>query len=153
MPILPAARPFPVRVRYIGVLPMLALIAVMAAAPTVKADGAWVSSDWSSDFGPIFLAVNVANNEVEGEFPNYTGRLVGTVNLDGTRIDMTWLQPTSDVRCDVALGGTHHWGTVTWTLSPPREMIGQWAYCNGPNVGKWNASLTGGIHPRKALGY
>lgn len=131
-------------------LPCLLLIGLVPAA---RADGAWIASDWSSPFGPVFLAVNVANNEVEGEYPDFDGRLIGTANLDGTRLDVTWMQPTSEVRCDVPLGGTHYWGTVTWELSPPRQMIGQWAYCNGWNDGEWDATLIGGTHPRKALGY
>ena len=147
MPMIPRRRPSRT------VLSVLAMLTMVGMATAARADGAWIGSDWSSPFGPIFLAVNAANNEVEGEYPDFDGRLVGTVNLDATRIDATWLQATSDVRCDGSLGGTYYWGTVTWVFDPPQRMTGKWAYCNGPWEGEWHATLIGGTHPRKAMGY
>ncbi|MGB0694442.1 MAG: hypothetical protein ACPGOY_02255 [Rhodospirillaceae bacterium] len=123
------------------------------AGPANASDGAWVASSFDSNFGPISLSVNTINGEVEGTFPKYRGRLVGTINLDATRLDATWLQPKSEVRCPNALGGTHYWGTVTWILTQGRSMPGTWSYCNNAPTGDWNATLRSGNSPRRAMGY
>ncbi|MBF0123707.1 MAG: hypothetical protein HQL60_00060 [Magnetococcales bacterium] len=102
-------------------------------------------SSWSSDFGPVYLDVS-PDGSVAGSYPKFNGTLSGNMTPSGA-LYLTWLQPTSEQRCNDKKLGTHYWGRVTWApTDSDYSLKGQWSYCDSAegSGGTWNASLQGG---------
>lgn len=99
---------------------------------------------YDSDFGPLALVISEANGEVTGEYPDYSGRVIGRYDDEANVIEATWIQAQSEVRCDRDRNGSHHWGRVSWELDAEHDLSGRWAYCEQPLDHAWNARKISG---------
>lgn len=127
----------------------LALFAVLIALALVPAARAAAqSSEWTTDFGPLVLTVR-DGDRVTGVYPSYNGRIEAALNRADAAINGYWLQPSSEVRCEQAQGGSHYWGRIVWSLRQDGALLGQWSYCGNPpgSAGVWNGTFVSGTHP------
>lgn len=94
----------------------------------------------NTDFGPVSLEID-PDGAIYGDYPNYQGELVGKVTAEGG-MELTWLQPNSEVRCDEPRHGTYFWGRVAWAFQDG-QALGGWAYCDAPvgSSGAWNGQV------------
>ncbi|MFD1378828.1 hypothetical protein [Fodinicurvata halophila] len=99
---------------------------------------------YESDFGPLALVISEESGEVTGEYPNYSGRVVGRYDHDASVVEATWIQAQSEVRCDSDRNGSHHWGRVSWELDAGHDLSGRWGYCEQPLDHAWNAQKLSG---------
>ncbi|NGZ25563.1 MAG: hypothetical protein G8345_01590 [Magnetococcales bacterium] len=125
------------------------LLFACLASMSGLADG---SSQWQSDFGPLSLTVE-NDVDVSGSYPKFQGTLEGFLSSEGN-LEMTWFQPTSEVRCQEKKERTYYWGRVIWQVLPGGILKGKWSYCNATpgSGGKWNAKLVSGAAIEKMVG-
>ncbi|MGM0560715.1 MAG: hypothetical protein ACQETX_06585 [Pseudomonadota bacterium] len=90
------------------------------------------------------LMILEESGDVTGEYPNYSGRIVGRYDDDANVIEATWIQAQSEVRCERDRSGSHHWGRVTWELDAAHDLSGRWAFCDQPQAHAWNAQKLSG---------
>lgn len=117
---------------------------VMATATPALAETPAVDSTWQSDFGPMTLTVT-EDGGLSGVYPDFDGRLVdGHVDFIMDAVQATWVQPTSEVRCETAVDGSHYWGRVTWQAAGADRLTGDWTYCDAilPGNNTWTARRT-----------
>lgn len=101
------------------------------------------NSLWATDYGEVTLTV-ADDGKVTGSYLDYDGRLLG--ELIGDEVSATWIQPTSEKRCDRPLLGSFYWGTVKWKVADTGLMTGVWSYCSNSlgSDGVWNGRLLTG---------
>ncbi len=104
--------------------------------------------DLITDFGPVTLALDLDRRTVAGFYPDYRGRIVGTLSEDGRSITGDWFQPAGDGPCTSARHGTMHWGRLVFAY-PDRpvagdRMTGWWSYCDARPVRPWNGQFEDG---------
>lgn len=98
--------------------------------------------DLATDFGAVTLALDAAARRVAGFYPDYRGRIAGTLSEDGRSITGEWFQPDGDTPCEELRHGTAHWGRLVFTY-PDRPkagdaMAGLWSYCDVAPAWQWN---------------
>ena len=123
--------------RYI--LPILSMAVFLISTLPVLAQ----NLSFKSDFGA--MQMNISDpQKITGNYPNYKGRLWGRLEA-GQTLNMVWMQPSSEKKCQSAYDGTHYWGRVVWKISG-NSLKGKWAYCQDTlgSGGKWHAQLTSG---------
>lgn len=124
---------------------LVGLAGLLSGASAAQAQ----SSEWSTEFGPLILVLKSDGMTVTGRFPDYSGKFIGQLDPTTGVLEGTWRQPTSEVRCDTPMDGSHHWGLVTWELGRGSDLRGAWGYCwqNPSEGGQWNGSLVRGTNP------
>ena len=122
-----------------------------AALWMTVSDAGWSESRWSTDYGPIELRIR-DDGSVEGEYPDYGGRLIGVLRPNEKRVLGFWEQTSSERPCDTPRGDTLAWGRFNWTLEGRNRILGAWSYCNEEPSGEklWDGTFVDGIHPLDA---
>lgn len=119
--------------------PFLVIILSMAGSFSAAAQ----TLSFKSDFGAV--KINISDpQKITGTYPNYKGRLFGRLEADQI-LNMVWVQPRSEKKCQSAYDGTYYWGRVVWKISGS-SLKGKWAYCQDAlgSGGQWHAQLTSG---------
>jgi hypothetical protein len=118
----------------------LALAGALLCAPSLAAAD---SVTLTTDFGRVSLEVE-PDGKVWGDYPNYQGELVGALTPQGG-LDMVWIQPKSEMRCDSERYGSRFWGIVRWKISGD-AVKGLWNYCDAPlrSGHPWNGTILAG---------
>ncbi len=101
------------------------------------------SVSMTTDFGSVSLEVE-PDGHVWGDYPDYKGDLVGSLK-DGGVLDMVWIQPNSEKKCDRARLGSRFWGRVRWKISGD-SVAGFWNYCDDKlrRDRPWNGTIVSG---------
>ncbi|OSM07139.1 hypothetical protein [Magnetofaba australis] len=99
--------------------------------------------EWKTDFGPMALTID-DDGTAEGKYPDYTGKLYGSVEDNENRFVGYWVQPRSELRCSEKRHGSAFWGQVIFTGLSEASLKGKWSYCDKPpgTHGAWNGVLT-----------
>ncbi len=104
--------------------------------------------DLITDFGPVTLALDLDRRTVAGFYPDYRGRITGTLSEDGRSIAGDWFQPAGDGPCATARHGTMHWGRLVFTYPdrpvPGDRMTGRGSYCDARPARPWNGQFEDG---------
>jgi hypothetical protein len=99
-----------------------------------------------TDFGPLFLHVDIEQRSVEGFYPKNRGHVYGRLSESGMRMHGTWVEANgSDHPCRSASYGSYSWGHFVFTYDerpePGTQMTGYWGYCDEQPNRPWNGTF------------
>ncbi len=99
-----------------------------------------------TDFGPLFLHVDLEQRSVEGFYPKNEGHVYGRISDSGMRMHGTWVQARgADHQCRSANYGSYAWGHFVFTYderpAPGTQMVGYWGYCDEQPSRPWNGTF------------
>lgn len=112
------------------------------AAGSAWAD-AYSPGMWDTNFGPLSLSPKGSDGYVGlYYYKNMPAHLFGSFEPERGTYAGTWIQGTSEVRCNELQNGSPYWGTFRYSFTG-QSFDGLWNYCGRDLVEGSNFSWTG----------
>lgn len=123
----------------------LAVLTTSAPAPAVDDGSGPVRLDFSSNYGPMTLWLDLDKRTVTGTYTSYNGHFHGTIDPTGRFLSGIWSQPGTENTCPTMQYGSHVWGRfrfhITDKPAPGDPMTGVWGYCDAKPASDWSGKV------------